>query len=55
MIVKNKWNGGLYEVVKDSGDKIELKRLSDEVVFTIAKSEYTFSYKSSNEKESIEK
>ena len=55
MIVKNKWNGKLYEVVKDSDDKIELKRLSDGTIFTIAKSEYTFSYKLSEKKEAIEK
>ena len=45
MIVKNKWNRGLYEVVDDSKNEIVLKRLSDNTTFTIAKSEYIFSYK----------
>lgn len=48
--VINKWNGGLYEVVNDSGNNVELKRDSDGVTFTIAKSEYIFSYKPSDEK-----
>ena len=52
-IVKNKWNGGLYEVVADSGKEIELRRCSDGVSLTIAKSEYCFSYKPS--KKAIEK
>lgn len=47
MTVKNKWNGGLYEVVDDSKNEIVLKRLSDNATLTIAKSEYTFSYKPS--------
>lgn len=46
-IVKNKWNGGLYEVVTDSGKNVELKRCSDGVTLTIAKSEFAFSYKPS--------
>ena len=45
MTVKNKWNGGLYEVVDNSKNEVVLKRLSDGNTFTIAKSEYTFSYK----------
>ena len=45
MIVKNKWNNCLYEVVDDSKNEIVLKRLSDNTIFKIAKSEYTFSYK----------
>lgn len=44
-IVINKWNSKLYEVVNESGNNIDLKRCSDGVTFTIAKSEYTFSYK----------
>ena len=47
MVVQNKWNGGLYEVVDDSKNEIVLKRLSDGVTLTIVKSEYTFSYKPS--------
>ena len=41
----NKWNGSLYEVVKETGKEIELKRCSDGNVFSILKSEYAFSYK----------
>ena len=47
MTVRNKWNDGLYEVVDDSKNEIVLKRLSDKATLTIAKSEYTFSYKHS--------
>lgn len=47
MTVKNKWNDGLYEVIDDSKKEIVLKRLSDNATLTIAKSEYTFSYKPS--------
>lgn len=56
MVVKNKWNGGLYEVINESSNEVELKRCSDSSTFTIAKSEYTFSYnKLSDLKKSIEK
>jgi hypothetical protein len=44
-ICRNKWNGGLYEVLNDSGKEIELKRCSDGTIFSIAKSEFAFSYK----------
>ena len=54
-MVKNKWNGQLYEVVKDNGNTIVLKRCSDGTVFEIAKSEYSFSYKLSDKKETVEK
>ena len=47
MTVKNKWNDDLYEVVDASKNQIVLKRLSDNATITIAKSEYTFSYKPS--------
>ena len=47
MTVKNKWNGGLYEVVEDSKNEVVLKRLSDGMTLIIAKSEYVFSYKPS--------
>ena len=53
MIVQNKWNGGSYEVVDDFQNEVVLKRLSDGNTFTIAKSEYTFSYKPS--KKTVEK
>lgn len=45
MIVKNKWNGGLYEVTKETASEVELRRCSDNATLTIAKSEYGFSYK----------
>lgn len=45
MKVINKWNNGEYEIVNDFGKDIELRRCSDGVVFKIAKSEFTFSYK----------
>ena len=54
-MVKNKWNGKLYEVVKDDGVTVVLKRCSDESIFKIAKSEYIFSYKLSDKKETVEK
>ena len=54
-IVKNKWNGWLYEVINESGNNVELKRCSDGATFTISKSEYTFSYKPSDGKKAIEK
>ena len=55
MTVKNKWNGGFYEVIKESGNDVELKRCSDGVTLTIAKSEFAFSYKPSDVKKAIEK
>lgn len=42
---KNKWNGGLYELIKETANEVELKRDSDGVSLTIAKSEFYFSYK----------
>ena len=50
MIVENKWNGYLYKVMQINPETIVLKRLSDEKVFEISKSEYTFSYKPSDKK-----
>lgn len=50
MTVKNKWNNGLYEVQKDNGNTIVLKRCSDGTIFEIVKSEFNFSYKKSIEK-----
>ena len=50
-MVKNKWNNKLYEVVEDNGVTVILKRCLDGAVFTIAKSEFNFSYKSLNKKE----
>lgn len=45
MVVKNKWNGGLYEIQKEGNNSIELRRCSDGKVFEINKSEFAFSYK----------
>lgn len=45
MTVINKWNNNLYEIVKDSGTNIELRRNSDGEIFSISKSEFNFSYK----------
>lgn len=50
-MVQNKWNGKLYEVIKDDGVTVILKRCSDGTIFEIAKSEYNFSYKSPSKKE----
>lgn len=50
MTVQNKWNGGFYEVIKEAGNEVILKRLSDGMTLTIAKSEYVFSYKPDGKK-----
>lgn len=50
MIIENKWNGCQYKVMQINPDTIVLKRLSDEKVFEISKSEYAFSYKPSIKK-----
>ena len=50
MLVKNKWNNGMYEVVSQTDKEVTLKRMEDRYnrkkgeVFTIAKSEYYFNY-----------
>ena len=54
-MIKNKWTGKLYEVVKDDGAVITLEDCLDNRVFTIAKSEFNFSYKPYNKKEAVEK
>ena len=43
MQVRNKWNGGFYEVVEIGNNQVTLKR-SDNSVFTISKTEYYFNY-----------
>lgn len=45
MIVLNKWNNKVYEVISQDENKVELRRCADNSCFTIAKSEYAFSYK----------
>lgn len=45
MIVLNKWNNKIYEVISENGNEVELRRCADNSCFTIAKSEYAFSYK----------
>lgn len=54
-MVQNKWNGRFYEVVEDNGVTVTLKKCSDKTIFKIAKSEFTFSYKSLNKKAAVEK
>lgn len=44
-ILKNKWNGKLYELVEDKENVVTLKRCKDEKTFTISKKEFSFSYK----------
>lgn len=50
MTVINKWNGNLYNILKESGKNIELRRFSDGKILTIQKSEFFFSYKPYNQK-----
>lgn len=45
MMVQNKWNNKIYEVIFENGNEVELRRCADNSCFTIAKSEYAFSYK----------
>ena len=44
MIVQNKWNLKLYEVIKKNGIKVTLKR-SDDSEFEISLNEFNASYK----------
>ena len=44
MTVKNKWNGGTYEVWEISEKTVKLKR-EDGTIFEISKSEYQFNYR----------
>lgn len=43
MLVLNKWNGRTYKVLNVTDREVTLER-DDHTVFTIAKSEFTFSY-----------
>lgn len=43
MLVRNKWNGGMYEVLEITDKNVTLQR-EDGSQFTIQKSEYFFSY-----------
>ena len=43
-MLKNKWNNNLYELVKDNGATVILKR-SDGSEFEISKSELHFNYR----------
>lgn len=55
MITRNKWNGGLYEVMSEAGNVVTLKRCSDGTIFEIEKSEFHFSYKNLDMKGGVEK
>lgn len=44
MQVVNKWNNNTYEVVKQEGNMVSLKR-ADGSVFTISYTEFKFSYR----------
>ena len=48
MKVKNKWNSKTYEVVKEVGITVTLKR-EDGSMFTITKSEFHSAYKKLND------
>lgn len=48
MKVKNKWNSKTYEVVKEEGITVTLKR-EDGSMFTITKSEFHSTYKKLND------
>lgn len=43
MLVRNKWNGKMYEVLEITDKNVTLQRV-DGSQFTILKSEYFFSY-----------
>lgn len=53
MILKNKWNGQLYEVVEDKGDTVILKKCKNEKVFTVSKKKVLKSYKTYQDKGKI--
>lgn len=44
MFVKNRWNGGTYEVWEITEKTVKLKR-EDGTIFEITKSEYQFNYR----------
>lgn len=44
MTVKNKWNGGTYEVWDISEKSVKLKK-EDGTIIEISKSEYQFNYR----------
>lgn len=48
MKVKNKWNSKIYEVVKEEGITVTLKR-EDGSMFTITQSEFHSTYKKLND------
>lgn len=48
MMVKNKWNSKLYEVVKEEGIKVTLKR-EDGSMFQITLSEFHSAYRKLND------
>lgn len=48
MMVQNKWNLKLYEVIKKNGIKVTLKR-SDDSEFEISLNEFNASYRGNKE------
>lgn len=48
MKVKNKWNSKIYEIVKEEGIMVTLKR-EDGSIFTITQSEFHSIYKKLND------
>lgn len=53
MILKNKLNGRLFEVVEDKGDVVILKRCKDEKVITVPKKKILRFYKNHQSKGKI--
>ena len=45
-VLKNKWNGKLYTMIKKTADEVTLKRNCDGTVFTIGVKEYFSNYHS---------
>ena len=48
MKVKNKWNSKIYEIVKEEGIMVTLKR-EDGSIFTITQFEFHYVYKKLND------
>lgn len=53
MILKNKFNGRLFELVEDKGDLVVLKRCKDEKIITISKKKFLRFYKNYQDKGKI--
>ena len=53
MILKNKLNGRLFELVEDKGDLVILKRCNDEKIITVSKKKILRFYKTYQDKGKI--